>query len=185
MSAVERFYQLAVLGLVASGYAGVALTGYLTPNPHLHGPRSARPRPADFRRGSLRASGAISRDCALACIIYYPVDYLYLSRDFLLATVHMIIFLAVLKILSARTQRDHFYALSIGFLELLASAILSTGISFLPGAGRVPLLPDRRADQRGDPACGGEASTSCPDRAHAHRASPGNTRFQRHCRIFC
>ena len=68
--------------------------------------------------------------CALACIVYYPVDYLYLSRDFLLATVHLVIFLAVLKILSARTQRDHFYALSIAFLELLASAILSTGMSF-------------------------------------------------------
>ena len=82
---------------------------------------------------------------------FYPIDYFYLSRDFLLATVHMIIILAVLKIFSARTRRDHFYALSIAFLELLASAILSTGMSFFLVLAVLPLLPYRRADQRGDP----------------------------------
>ena len=131
MGAVERFYQLAVLGLVASGYAGVALTGYLdTPTVYFMG--------IALLIRALQIFGVIRHVlpsrfvelCALGCIIFYPVDYLFLSRDFLLATVHMVIILAVLKILSARTQRDHFYALSIAFLELLASAILSNGISF-------------------------------------------------------
>lgn len=131
MSAVERFYQLAVLGLVASGYAGVALTGYLD-NPTLLFMGLALLARALQIFGVIRLvlPAPLVEICALACIVYYPIDYLWLSRDFLLATVHMIIFLAVLKILSARTQRDHFYALSIGFLELLASAMLSTGMSF-------------------------------------------------------
>jgi len=43
----------------------------------------------------------------------------------------MIVILAALKILSARTQRDHFYVLAIAFLELLAAAVLSSSISFL------------------------------------------------------
>jgi transglutaminase-like putative cysteine protease len=131
MGAVERFYQLAVLGLVASGYAGVALTGYLDrPTLLFMGLALVARALQIFGVIRLVLPARLVEICALACIIYYPVDYMWLSRDFLLATVHMIIFLAVLKILSARTQRDHFYALSIGFLELLASAILSTGMSF-------------------------------------------------------
>ena len=131
MGAVERFYQLAVLGLVASGYAGVALTGYLdTPTLVFMGLALLARALQIFAVIRLVLPARLVEICALACIIFYPIDYLWLSRDFLLATVHMIIVLAVLKILSARTQRDHFYALSIAFLELLASAILSTGISF-------------------------------------------------------
>jgi transglutaminase-like putative cysteine protease len=131
MGAVERFYQLAVLGLVASGYAGVALTGYLdTPTLIFMGLALLARALQIFGVIRLVLPPRMVEMCALACIVYYPVDYLYLSRDFLLATVHLVIFLAVLKILSARTRRDHFYALSIGFLELLASAILSVGMSF-------------------------------------------------------
>jgi transglutaminase-like putative cysteine protease len=131
MGAVERFYQLAVLGLVASGYAGVALTGYLDrPTLVFMGVALAARALQIFRVIRYVLPARFVELCALACIVYYPLDYFYLSRDFLLATVHMIIILAVLKILSARTQRDHFYALAIAFLELLASAILSTSISF-------------------------------------------------------
>jgi hypothetical protein len=131
MSAIERFYQLAVLGLVASGYAGVALTGYLDHATLVFMGLALVARALQIF-GVIRVvlPARFVEACALTCIIYYPIDYFWLSRDFLLATVHMIIFLAVLKILSARTQRDHFYALSIAFLELLASAILSAGISF-------------------------------------------------------
>lgn len=131
MAAVDRFYQLAVLGLVASGYAGVALTGYLETSMLVFMGLALLARALQiFEVIRLVLPARLVEMCALACIVFYPIDYFYLSRDFLLATVHMIIILAVLKILSARTRRDHFYALSIAFLELLASAILSTGMSF-------------------------------------------------------
>lgn len=131
MGAVERFYQLAVLGLVASGYAGVAFTGYLeTPMLIFMGLALLARALQIFGVIRLVLSARLVEICALACIVFYPIDYFYISRDFLLATVHLIIFLAVLKILSARTPRDHFYALSIAFLELLAAAILSVGMSF-------------------------------------------------------
>jgi transglutaminase-like putative cysteine protease len=131
MDAVERFYQLAVLGLVSSGYVGVALTGALNRATLIFMGIALLLRALQIF-GVIRAvlPSRMVEACAIACILYYPIDYFYLSRDFLLSTVHMIIFLAVLKILSARTPRDHFYLLSIAFLELLASAILSTGMSF-------------------------------------------------------
>lgn len=61
---------------------------------------------------------------------FYPLDYAYLSRDFLPATVHLIFFLAVVKILTASSNRDFFFLKVIAFLELLAASILSTNVTF-------------------------------------------------------
>jgi len=128
---VERFFQFALLGLVASGYLAVAGSGYLdTPTVVLTGAGL-------LLRGLLicglvrleiseRASGFI----ALAYAGFYALDYLFLSRDFLAATVHLVFFLAVLKIFSARTGRDYFYTAAIAFLELVAAAILSVNFNF-------------------------------------------------------
>ena len=54
----------------------------------------------------------------------------FLSRGFLEATVHLIFFLAVMKILSARRNRDFLFTAIIAFLELLAAAILSANLNF-------------------------------------------------------
>ncbi|HEY2013520.1 MAG TPA: transglutaminaseTgpA domain-containing protein, partial [Bryobacteraceae bacterium] len=56
--------------------------------------------------------------------------YFLLSREFLGATVHLVFFLAIMKILTAKTSRDHLYTAVIAFLELLAAAILSINFNF-------------------------------------------------------
>ena len=43
---------------------------------------------------------------------------------------HLVFFLAVLKILTASTNRDNLYIAVIAFLELLAAAILSINFNF-------------------------------------------------------
>src|SRR5205085_12445948 len=129
---VERFFQFSLLGLVASGYLAVAGSGYL-----------------DFPTIALTAAGLLLRAllilqvlrleiseqlAALVALSYtgfFALDYFLLSRDFLTATVHLVFFLAVMKILTARTNRDHLYTAIIAFLELLAAAILSVNFTFL------------------------------------------------------
>jgi hypothetical protein len=128
---VERFFQLSLLGLVTCGYLAVAGSGYL-----------------DAPTIVLTAAGLILRGClvtgllrfeisdryvtaaTLAYIGFYPVDYLFVSRGFLEATVHLVFFLAVMKILTARTARDYLYTATIAFLELMAAAILSVSLNF-------------------------------------------------------
>ena len=44
--------------------------------------------------------------------------------------VHLVCFLAVLKILTARTNRDYTYVKMIAVMELLAAAVLSISLSF-------------------------------------------------------
>src|SRR5208283_1133461 len=62
---------------------------------------------------------------------FFVADYFLLSRDFLAATVHLMFFLAVMQILTARSNRDYLYTAAIAFLELLAAAILSINFNFL------------------------------------------------------
>jgi transglutaminase-like putative cysteine protease len=128
---VERFFQFSLLGLVASGYLAVAGSGYL-----------------DSATVILTAAGLLLRGLliggfvnfeiseraatllAISYVGFFGIDYLLLSRDFLTATVHLVFFLAVMKILTARTSRDYLYTAAIAFLELLAAAILSVDFNF-------------------------------------------------------
>ena len=129
---VERFFQLSVLSLVTSGYLAVAGSGYL-----------------DWSTIALTGVGLIVRAllvtgiaqfnisdrlvtiATLAYVCFYPIDYFFVSRGFLEATVHLVFFLAVAKILTARTNRDYLYTAVIAFLEILAAAILSASLNFL------------------------------------------------------
>jgi protein-glutamine gamma-glutamyltransferase len=129
---VDRFFQLSVLGLVTSGYLAVAGSGYLD-------------RPTILLTGlglllrALLVTGIVRinlSDHLVAVVtvgytLFYPVDYFFLSHTFLQATVHLVFFLAVVKILSARTNRDYLYTAAIAFLEILAAAILSASLNFL------------------------------------------------------
>jgi len=129
---VERFFQLSVLGLVTSGYLAVAGSGYLdTPTIVLTG-LGLFVR-ALLVTGIVRfefSSGFITL-VTLAYIAFYPVDYFFLSHTFLEATIHLVFFLAVVKIVTARTNRDYLYAGAIAFLEILAAAIISASLNFL------------------------------------------------------
>src|SRR5882724_4496643 len=131
MGRVERFFEFSLLGLLASGYLAVLGSGYL-----------------DLPTAILTAAGLIFRALLIAGLVrvqfsanwinaitllyigFYPLDYLYVSREFIPATVHLICYLAVLRILSARTNRDYFFVKIIAFLELLAASILSAKLSF-------------------------------------------------------
>ena len=55
---------------------------------------------------------------------------MYVSREFIPATVHLVCFLSVVRILSARTNRDYFFVKVLAFLELLGATLLSSNISF-------------------------------------------------------
>ncbi len=129
--AIERFFQFALLGLVATGFLAVAGAGFLD-------------RPTIL----LTAAGLILRGlliagvlrfqipvilvnlATLAYMLFFAVDHFFLSRGLMEATVHLVCFLAVMKIVTARSNRDYLYTAAIALMELVAAAMLSTGINF-------------------------------------------------------
>lgn len=128
---VEQFFQWSLLGLLTSGFGALVGSGYL-----------------DLPTSILTAAGLMLRvflvasnrriDLAPSWVAaltigytgFYPLDYLFLSLEFIPATVHLICFLAILRVLTARTNRDYFFVKIIAFLELLAATLLSTSVNF-------------------------------------------------------
>ena len=130
-SPVDRFFEFALLGLLASGFLAVAGSGYLDV------PTLVATGAALLLRGLL-AAGWIRFDIpplivtavTLTYIGFYPVDYFYISRSFIPTAVHLVFFVAVVKILTGHTNRDYLFLKLIALLELLAACILSSRLNF-------------------------------------------------------
>jgi len=130
-TAADAFFEIALLGLLGSGYLAVLGSGYLDTTTAAATALGLVLR-ALYVLGWVRfelSEKAVTR-WTLAYVAFYPLDYLYLSRDFLTATIHLVFFLAVVKILTARTERDFFYVKIIAFLELLAASVLSSSANY-------------------------------------------------------
>src|SRR5215471_6003919 len=130
-TAVEKFFQLSLLGLVASGFLAVAGSGYLDTATILLTAVGLLLR-ASLVTGLLRfeISERVVTVLTIAYIGFYPIDYQFLSGDFLTATVHLVFFVAIARILSAKTNRDYLFTAVIALLELLAAALLSIQLNF-------------------------------------------------------
>lgn len=130
-AAVERFYHVCLLGMLASGYFAVAGSQALDwPTLVLAG--------AALAARAAQLAGWVEftvpdRWVTVATVLYigfFALDYFLLSRDFLPATVHLVFYVAIVKLLTARTRRDFLFLELIAFLELLAASVLSTNPSF-------------------------------------------------------
>lgn len=132
VSPVEKFFEFSLLGLLASGFLAVAGSGYLD------APTIIVTAVALVAR-ILSLTGVLSIDlppavvtaATLAYVGFYPIDYFYVSQAFTPAAIHLVFFVAVVKILTGRTSRDYLLLKLIAFLELLAACILSARFNFL------------------------------------------------------
>jgi transglutaminase-like putative cysteine protease len=130
-SPVDRFFEFSLLGLLSSGFLAVVGSGYLDM------PTMLITAAALFGRAFISAGilhfelrPGIVTAITLAYIGFYPIDYFYISQAFIPAAVHMVFFVAVVKILTAQTNRDFLFLKVIAFLELLAACVLSTRLNF-------------------------------------------------------
>src|SRR5215471_5947786 len=108
-AAIERYFQVALYLLVLTGFGTLAATGALdAPTVLLVGM-------ALFVRGYFlgkRSEVQIpTRWTNLLTLIYvgfYIADFALLSRSFLTATVHLVLFGMVIRLFSAQKERDHY-----------------------------------------------------------------------------
>ena len=129
--AVERFFEYSVLGLLASGFLALAGSGRLDPF------TIAITAAALAVRGLLTAGildfelrNSTTTWLALGYMVFYGIDFEFLSRDFMTATVRLVLFLAAVKAVSAQTNRDFLYLRIVAFLELLAASVVSSSLNF-------------------------------------------------------
>jgi hypothetical protein len=131
-SPVEKFFEFSLLGLLASGFLAVVGSGFLDMPTMLFTAVALIVR-ALIVAGLVRfrlPAGVVTA-ITLAYAGFYPIDYFFISGpSFVPAAVHLVFFVAVIKILTASTNRDYFLLKIIAFLELLAACVLSERVNF-------------------------------------------------------
>jgi protein-glutamine gamma-glutamyltransferase len=131
-SAIERYFNVALFLLVLSGFVVLASTGALDL------PAVALVSLALVARAYLLLA---QRDfkiperwttyLTLLYVLVYFADYFFLSGSFLTATIHLVLFLIVMRLFSLQRTRDHYLLAVLSFLMVLASAVLTVGSAFV------------------------------------------------------
>jgi protein-glutamine gamma-glutamyltransferase len=131
-ASAERFFQWSLYLLVATGF--VALMG----TNRLDLPSLALVISALLLRAYLllmrKGISIPERWTSLLTLVYfafYAADFFYFSQSFISATVHLVLFILVVKMFSVRRDRDLVYLAVISFLMLLAAAVLTVDTMFL------------------------------------------------------
>lgn len=135
---VQRYFEISLLLTLATGFITVAMTGKLdmvsivVVFTALAVKLWSYSREADYSL-SPRTVTRVS----ILYIFFYALDFLIFSAGLsaldrmLAATVHLILFTAVVKIFSIRTYRDYGYLAILSFMMMLASAILTVSTTYL------------------------------------------------------
>jgi transglutaminase-like putative cysteine protease len=130
--AIERYFTVALYLLVLTGFGALASTGGLDlPAVTLVGLALIfRGYQLVTRRESV-ISERWTNVLTLVYVFVYLVDYFFVSRGFLGATVHLALFVMVVRLFSLRGTRDHYMLAALSFGMVLAASVLTVGSVFL------------------------------------------------------
>ena len=84
-----------------------------------------------YRRTTVVIPERLTSYLTLFYFLFYLFDYFFLSETFVSATVHMVLFIMVIKIFSVHRDRDLMYLAVLSFLMVLAAAVLTVDTVFL------------------------------------------------------
>ena len=130
--AIERYFNVALYLLVLTGFGTLASTGELDRTAVVLVGLALAFRGYQLLMG--RVFTIPERWTTLLTLIYvfvYLADYLFLSRSFLGATIHLVLFAMVVRLFSLQRTRDHYMLAVLSFGMVLAAAVLTVGSVFL------------------------------------------------------
>src|ERR1700680_2897879 len=131
-TAVQRYFEVALYLLVLCGFGTLVSTGGLDL------PTILLVSSALLFRGYLLATRRIllipeswTTTLTLGYVAFYLADYFVFSGLFVSATVHLVLFVMVVRLFSTRRDRDYYFLAVISFLMVLAAAVLTVDSTFL------------------------------------------------------
>jgi transglutaminase-like putative cysteine protease len=132
--ALQRYFEIALYLLVSTGFATLASTGGLGSGTVF------LVIAALLVRGYLLFKGTTwliperwTAWLTVGYVAFYAADYFLISGGFLNATVHLVLFVMVVRMFSAHRDRDFYFLSVIAFLMVLAAALLTVNSIFLLG----------------------------------------------------
>jgi len=131
-TALQRYFEIALYLLVFTGFGTLVATGGLSIVTAL------LVTAALLVRGYMllaRRPWLIPESwtawLTLGYVAFYLADYFLISGGFLDATVHLVLFVMVVRLFSARRDRDFYFLSVIAFLMVLSAALLTVDSVFL------------------------------------------------------
>jgi transglutaminase-like putative cysteine protease len=135
---VERYFETSLLLMLGTGFFTVSTTGRLDLVSVVLVSAALLIRLWSYlREADYSLSPRTVTRLSVFYIFFYALDFLIFSAGLslmdgmLAATVHLVLFTAVVKVFSARTYRDYAYLATLSFMMMLASAILTVGTLYL------------------------------------------------------
>jgi protein-glutamine gamma-glutamyltransferase len=130
--AINKYFELSLYLLVLMGFGTLASTGGLDlPTIVLVGAALGVRGYLLAEKRRVVISESWNTPLTIAYFVFYAADYFLLSRGFLAATVHLVLFLAVVRTFSLRRDRDYTFLAILAFLMVLVSAVLTVDSVFL------------------------------------------------------
>src|SRR5580700_6417600 len=129
---INRYFEFSIYLLVLVGFGTLASTGGLDlPAILLAGTALALRGYLLAERRPVAISERWTTPLTIAYFVFYLVDFFLLSHSFLTATVHLVLFAAVVRSFSLRRDRDYTMLAILAFLMVLASAVLTVDSVFM------------------------------------------------------
>jgi protein-glutamine gamma-glutamyltransferase len=130
--AINKYFELSIYLLVLMGFGTLASTGSLDLPTIVLAAAALAYRGYVLARGQrVVISERWTTPLSVAYFVFYAGDYFLLSRSFLTATVHLVLFAVVVRTFSLRRDRDYTMLTIVAFLMVLASAVLTVDSVFL------------------------------------------------------
>ncbi|MGE0405075.1 MAG: DUF3488 and DUF4129 domain-containing transglutaminase family protein [Candidatus Korobacteraceae bacterium] len=129
---VERYFQGSLFLLVATGFATLAGTGKLDIISVVGVSLALGIRAILLIRN--HAVVIPERWTSIGTMLYllfFALDFLLLSRSYVTASVHLVLFSMVVKLFSIQRERDHLYLIILSFLSVLSASVLTVDTTFL------------------------------------------------------
>jgi protein-glutamine gamma-glutamyltransferase len=132
--AMQRHFEVALYLLILTGFGTLASTGGLDVVTILMVGAALLFRGyLLIKRNRWLVSEQWTSALTIGYMVFYAADYFLFSHGFLNATVHLVLFVMVLRLFSAHRDRDYYFLSAIAFLMVLAAALLTVDSIFLLG----------------------------------------------------
>jgi protein-glutamine gamma-glutamyltransferase len=130
--AVRRYFDVVLYLLIFTGFGTLASTGRLDLATVIIVTSALLYRGYILaRRREVLLSERWTNILTIACVGFYIADDFLISRAFLGATVHLVLFVMLVRLFSAQRDRDHYFLAVLSFLMVLAAAVLTVDSTFL------------------------------------------------------
>lgn len=138
---IQRYFEISLLLMLGASFLTLASTGKLDTLSIVLFSLALGVKLLGYARGEsgFRLEAQTVTRLAVGYVFFYALDLFWFSSGpgfmnrMLSATVHLILFITVMKIFSARRYRDYGYLAALSFLMMLVSAILTVNTIYLAG----------------------------------------------------